>query len=372
MLTIVTSSFPLRQDGSEAAGSFVADLAEELSSNTSVCVVAPGTSESRDIYRSIEVFRYRAPARPLSTLRLWHPQDLRIVFDVMSSGMKMTRAAATGASGILACWGLPCGYWAKVAAKENSIPYSTWLLGSDVWTLGRIPLIKGMLARVIQGASNVYADGFALAAEAAKISGKDIAFLPSTRKFGGWQSEKRRSQAPFRFLFLGRWHRNKGIDLLLEALELLNDDDWSGIDTFEIQGGGPLESLVRSRVNVLESRGRAVKLGAFLSKDEAEKAIANSDWVVIPSRIESIPVIFSDAMKMSRPVVATPVGDLPRLMREWGCGIECRSTEPQDIAHGLREAICSKRFPDISPNLKEIFSLSEIARRVLDDLAVQG
>jgi len=42
--------------------------------------------------------------------------------------------------------------------------------------------------------------------------------------------------------------------------------------------------------------------------------------VLIPSRIESIPVVFSDAMKLSRPVIASPVGDLPRLLEDSACG----------------------------------------------------
>ncbi|MBK8122824.1 MAG: hypothetical protein IPK54_04560 [Dokdonella sp.] len=41
-LVLVTTSFPIAGDGSEAAGSFVSDLVEEVAVKTPVRVVAPG------------------------------------------------------------------------------------------------------------------------------------------------------------------------------------------------------------------------------------------------------------------------------------------------------------------------------------------
>lgn len=42
-LVLIATSFPILGDGSEAAGSFVSDLAEELAKHPPVRVVAPGT-----------------------------------------------------------------------------------------------------------------------------------------------------------------------------------------------------------------------------------------------------------------------------------------------------------------------------------------
>lgn len=340
-LVLVTTSFPIKGDGSEAAGSFVADLVEELAKHVPVRVVAPGPSAARQrLSGNIEVYRYAAPARPLSTLRPWHPGDLGWTARVLRGGMAATRAA-TGddASHVLALWGLPCGEWARRAAKERDIDYSVWMLGSDVWTLGRLPLLRGALGRVIRQAAHAYADGYQLAEDAQRIAGIPVAFLPSTRHIDLCDPPPPRDQPPYRLLFLGRWHPNKGVDLLLDALGLLGDEDWQRIERVEIQGGGPLEPLVRERVAALQAQGRPVEAGRYLTKPEAEAAIARADWVLIPSRIESIPVVFSDAMKLGRPVVAMPVGDLPVLLGESHCGELAAETDAAEYCRALKAAL---------------------------------
>ncbi len=323
-LVLVTTSFPIQGDGSEAAGSFVSDLAEELAQHVPVRVVAPGPQSLRETWApGVEVFRYASPAKPLSTLKPWNPPDLLQTIRVLRAGADATRRAVVAGptAHILALWGLPCGEWARRVARKRGIGYSVWMLGSDVWTVGRVPILRGMLARVMRQAAHAYADGYKLAEDAQRIGGVPVGFLPSTRKIDLIDPPPPRTRPPYRLLFLGRWHRNKGIDLLLDALALLSADDWRRIECVEIQGGGPLEAFVRERVAALQAAGRPIVVGHFLTKPDAEAAIVRADWVLIPSRIESIPLVYSDAMKLDRPVIATPVGDLPRLIRQFCSGV---------------------------------------------------
>jgi glycosyltransferase involved in cell wall biosynthesis len=368
-LVVVTSSFPIRGDGSEAAGSFVADTVAELARHVPVRVVAPGASEAHEIWSErIVVQRYSAPEQPLSTLKPWRPADLRWILRVLASGARVTRRAAEGARSIVALWGLPCGEWARRAAASEHIGYSVWMLGSDVWSLGRMPILRGMLRRVIRDAQHAYADGYALADEAAHIGGVPIAFLPSTRRIECAAPSQRRTHAPYRLLFLGRWHPNKGVDLLLDALDLLSDADFARIESVAIEGGGPLEPLVRERVARLRARGRPVAAGRFLDKAAAEAAIDTADWLLIPSRLESIPVVFSDAMKMRRPVVATPVGDLPRLMHGLRCGVIAERIDAASYAQALSTALADASTDDADlARVAAPFSLDAIAARLLGD-----
>lgn len=353
-LVLVTTSFPIKGDGSEAAGSFVADLVEELAKHVPVRVVAPGPSAARQRWsENIEVYRYAAPARPLSTLRPWHLGDLGWTARVLRGGMAATRAATDeDASHVLALWGLPCGEWARRAAKERVIDYSVWMLGSDVWTLGRLPLLRGALGRVIRQAAHAYADGYQLAADAERIAGIPVTFLPSTRRIDLRDPPPPHGQPPYRLLFLGRWHPNKGVDLLLDALGFLGDEDWQRIERVEIQGGGPLEPLVRARVAALQSQGRPVEAGRYLTKPEAEAAIARADWVLIPSRIESIPVIFSDAVKLGRPVVMMPVGDLPALLGRNEIGVRADEVSSAAYSRAIKVAL-RLQASSHSPALRE-------------------
>lgn len=366
---VVTSSFPIRGDGSEAAGSFVADLAQALANEIPLRVVAPGVATQRERWSDrIEVLRYAAPPFPLSTLKPWHPYHLNWIRRVMAGGQAGTRAAVgAGAAHVLALWGLPCGEWARNAAREAGIGYSTWLLGSDVWSLGRLPVLRTLLARVIRQSAQVYADGYRLADEACRIGGRPVEFLPSTRAIGSADSPMPRANPPYRLLFLGRWHANKGVDLLLDALAQLTADDWRRIERVEVQGGGPMDGLVRARTEALRAAGHPVEIGGFLDKTEAEAALARADWVLLPSRIESIPVVFSDAMKSGRPVVATPVGDLPVLFAHSPFGVLAADAEASAFARALQSALALNPAA-CAPGIRHHaagFDLTAIARRIL-------
>lgn len=356
VFVLVTTSFPIRDDGSEAAGSFVADLAVALAEHVSVRVVAPGSRSMREQWSDrIEVIRYAAPPVPLSTLKPWRISDLLEIVRVLRAGMAATRAAvADDVSDVLALWGLPSGEWARRATRRRSIRYSVWMLGSDVWSLGRVPVLRGMLARVIRQAQRAFADGYKLAEDAQRIGGVPVRFLPSTRQINLTGVQPPRAEPPYRLLFLGRWHPNKGIDLLLDALALLDASDWRHIKCVEIQGGGPLEALVRERVATLRAQGHPVELGGFLAKSAAEAAIARADWVLIPSRIESIPVVFSDAMKMGRPVIVTPVGDLPRLLAAHPVGACSRDVSSSALLVAIQR--CLQR-----PTLEQSAAIARVA-----------
>lgn len=316
-IVLVTTSYPTTGDGSEAAGAFVKDLADEIALAVPVRVVAPGPARRIEVHGpNVHLYRYPAPDKPLSNLRPWHPADALAIARVMRAGIAQTRAAAAAGptARIIALWALPSGHWARQVAAERNIPYDVWTLGSDIWSLGRLPIIRSWLGNVLRDADRCFADGIALAEDTRAIAGRPVTFLPSTRKITRRRETPVRDAPPYRLLFLGRWHPNKGIDLLLDALALLGDTDWSRIESVSIYGGGPLEGLVRERVAALIAAERPVRLGGFLDKPAAEQAILDADWLLIPSRVESIPVVFSDAMKLGCPVIAMPVGDLPELV----------------------------------------------------------
>ncbi len=373
-LVIVTTSFPILGDGSEAAGSFVSDMAEELARHATVRIVAPGRSSVTEQWRcNIEVFRFAAPDRPLSSLRPWIPADVAKIRRVLAAGAESTLEAvrAGPTSHILALWALPSGHWARRAAKSHGVPYSVWTLGSDIWSLGRIPLLRTYLGRVLHDAHRCYSDGRELSAATQRIAGREVEFLPSTRRIDRRRWTAVRTCPPYRLLFLGRWHPNKGIDMLLDALKQLSEQDWQRISAVEICGGGPLRAQVEEAVLALRSTGRPVESRGFLDKPAAEAAILRADYLVIPSRVESIPVVFSDAVKLGCPVIATPVGDLPELiLADPACGLVADAISSTAIAGSISHALgCAAG--DFSAGLdraSSLFDLGLVAARLVHSL----
>lgn len=376
-IVLITTSYPNKRDGSEAAGGFVEDLAVELAKWAPVRVVAPGPENVVEQGgHGVEVYRYASPGKPLSTLRPWAPVEMLGILRLMRTGLLATRrAVAAGPTAMLiGLWALPSGEWARRVAAEAGLPYCVWTLGSDIWTLGRIPGVRALLTRVLRGAGVCFSDGLQLAEDTRRLAGREVEFLPSTRAIRNSRPDPVRCAPPYRLLFLGRWHPNKGIDTFLECLGTLSDEDWGRIERVEIQGGGGLADVVTSAIDSLQKAGRPVVKGGFLGKEAAEEAMLRSDLLIIPSRIESIPVVFSDAMKLGLPVVSTPVGDLAELVElEPACGVVAADVSARGLRAALAQVIASdlSRFAEGTTDRSSRFDIGLIAARLAQISAAQ-
>jgi len=369
-VALITSSYPDATPGSEAAGSFVADFASELANRVRVTVIAASSATSVTTEGQLIVRRFAVPRMPLSLLRPLSPGDWVPIVRTLRSGRTALKSLAMTdcPDHILALWALPGGYWAESLAQEKAVPFSIWALDSDIWGLGKIPLVRTKLRSVLRRANYRYADGFQLAADVEKICGKACTFLPSARKLPEPAEMNVSTGPPYKLAFLGRWHVNKGVDLLLDALLQLSDQDWERIAEVRINGGGPLADSVENAVEKLSKRRRPVLLGGYLDKQQASDLIGWADYLLLPSRIESIPVIFSDAVQLLTPIVATPIGDLPRLHEKHNFGVVASATSAPAYADALRSALSQQasEFQPLIRTMKKDFDLSSIVRIFLD------
>jgi glycosyltransferase involved in cell wall biosynthesis len=64
--------------------------------------------------------------------------------------------------------------------------------------------------------------------------------------------------------------------------------------------------------------GEWVSLTGNISDEVLVSLYASSDCVVIPSRSESIPLVFSEALKFNKEMIVTDVGDMGMLGRRYG------------------------------------------------------
>jgi glycosyltransferase involved in cell wall biosynthesis len=373
-LLIITTSYPSQGEGEAAAGAFVRDFALAVAAlGVSVTVVAPALVASCGSESGVWVDRFAVPRLPLSQLKPLRPADWLAIYRTLRGGSaavdRLCRERRP--DHLLALWALPSGGWARRAARRYGIAYSTWALGSDIWTLGKIPLLRNYLAAVMAEAQHRYADGYQLAADVTAICHQPCRFLASSRYFGHGQPLSPNLSLPYRLAYLGRWHPNKGVDLLLAALEALDEASWMAIEEIRIYGGGPLQEEITAAATRLQQQGRSVKLGGYLDLVGARQLLAWCHYLIIPSRIESIPVIFSDAMQAQRPVIATPVGDLPRLLQSYQCGVAAAAVDAPSIAAAIRVALhhSPASFNNSVARAAEAFAIEESAATLLRDIA---
>lgn len=366
-ILVVTTSFAHEVTGREAAGSFVRDFVEKLADYADVVVIAPSLSRQRLQLGRYVVSYFPVSKLPLSTLNPLDPRNWLAILRALRLGKRAVAFEVEQQSFglVVALWVLPSGYWAKSAA--GGVPFVTWALGSDIWSLGRLPVIKAVLRRVLRAAKKNYADGIMLCEDVRKLGGDEVQFLPSSRLLPRVDRKLKRLIPPYRLAFLGRWHPNKGPDILLDALFNLKDSDWAKIEEVRIAGGGPMECQVADKVAQLAGAGRPVFLEGYLNVEQAADFIGRADYLLIPSRVESIPVIFSDALQVGTPMIVTPVGDFPMLHGIGKFGIVAKECTSESFSDAISFAV-SGSGGDYSAAITELrkrFSLDEVVKEIL-------
>ena len=367
-VVLVTTSYPESSSGSEAAGGFVADFANQLARHAEVTVVAAASGPaSVRTEGPLHVHRFSVNRWPLSLLRPYHPADWWPIYATLRDGLGTLDdvVQSNRPDYILALWALPSGHWAKAMLRKYGIPYGIWALGSDIWSLGRIPVLRSYLRSVLRNADRCYADGLQLAEDVTTLSGATCDFLPSARRLPKDVRREVAAAPPYRLAFLGRWHRNKGIDILLDSLRQLSVDDWSRLSEVRIYGGGPFESDVAHAVRELQSLGHPISVGGYLNSAEAAELIAWTDYLALPSRVESIPVVFSDAAQIGRPLIATPIGDLPRLFEQREFGILADEATVDAYTDALHRALRVRpaQFRSQLAEFAKEFDIADVAER---------
>lgn len=109
--------------------------------------------------------------------------------------------------------------------------------------------------------------------------------------------------------WVGRLSREKGADVLLEALPSLADLPLR----VSFVGDGPERAALEARARTLRVGERVRWCGAV---PDAARLFAGFDAFVLSSRTEGTPIVLLEAMRAGAPVVATRVGGVPDVVGE--------------------------------------------------------
>jgi glycosyltransferase involved in cell wall biosynthesis len=338
-IALFTTSFPANGQGTLNAGVFVRDFAEALTDlGHEVWVLTPDKRDSRHEFRHEKTvfFPWLGHEDSLTHISMKSPVGLVRLASVVAMGRhaagKLIREFRP--DHVLCFWVFPSGFWAQGPAERAGTKYSVWALGSDIWTLGKVSGMRQMLRGIARGAERAYADGVQLAADFSAISGTPVDFLATSRVLT-LDEDVPAGEGGY-FLYLGRYHPNKGIDLLIDAVGRARTQlppDFR----LRVHGFGPLEAEVREAVKV-RGLGGIVEVFGPTQGDEVARVLRRARGLIVPSRVESLPVVLCDALQMDVPVLVTNVGDMGTLVRQYDAGSVC-NPNAGDLARALVEFV---------------------------------
>jgi glycosyltransferase involved in cell wall biosynthesis len=148
------------------------------------------------------------------------------------------------------------------------------------------------------------------------------------------QAQPWRAGTPLRIGSLGRLHRVKGYDVLIDALARLHADGFSAPAPVEIAiaGDGDLRTELVAR-----AAAAGLHQLRFVGFTQPRSFLAGLHLYLQPSRSEGLCIAAHEAMQAGLPVLASAVGELPHSIVEGETG---RLIPPGDAA-ALAEALAS-------------------------------
>ena len=136
------------------------------------------------------------------------------------------------------------------------------------------------------------------------------------------------------FVFVGRLSEQKGLDVLMDAWDLLCHQGEPNA-CLAIAGSGELDAWLDKRIASSKYPDSIAKLGRV---DDAEKRwlFEQAKGVLIPSRFEGLPTVLLEAMHAGAPTVMADVNDLGRLVTEPNAGLSVAPGDSQDLLKAIK------------------------------------
>jgi len=165
---------------------------------------------------------------------------------------------------------------------------------------------------------------------------------------------------------IGRLSEEKGQKNFIEAAKSLTEK-FENLK-FLIVGDGPLKQELRAHVSSLKLNNNFIFTGV---SENIPKVLALMDIFVLPSLTEGMPMVLLEAMAAKKPVVATTVGAIPRLISDKKSGCLVEPNDPVALKNALefllnnkdeREAIAHTGYEIVVQK----YSSEEMARKYID------
>ena len=320
------------------AGNATANMARELAGlghRVRVVTAAFAGQAKRELVDGYELWRIPAVRRHAD-----HCSPLEMLTFLASAGVFLPLMHRRFKADACICFfGIPCGPAAWLLGLLCGVPYVVSLRGGDVpgfqpYDLAGYHRVTGPLIRFLwRKAAHVVANSRGLAELARQSAGETpILMIPNGVDTERFQPAGETAAAgPLHLVFVGRLVRQKGLDVLLEALSRLP----AALDyRLTIVGDGPLRAELADRAAAPGLSGR-VAFAGWTAREAMPGLLRRADLFVFPSRDEGMPNAVLEAMASGLPVVATRISGNEELVIDGrtGCLV------PPDDAAALAEAL---------------------------------
>jgi glycosyltransferase involved in cell wall biosynthesis len=151
--------------------------------------------------------------------------------------------------------------------------------------------------------------------------------------------------------YIGRLSKEKGVLNFVKAIPEISKER-SRIK-FLIVGDGQLRDTIVRYLDE-EDLNDKVKLTGWIPHDELSEYLNELKLVVLPSYTEGLPNIMLEAMACGPPVLATPVGAIPDVIKDGETGFIMENNSPECIAKNVIRALEHPDLEEIVENARAL------------------
>ena len=339
---VLTHNFPIYPDERKDSGAFVLDFSNELAGHESVFVLCPDILGEKYEYKkvSVEWFGWLGSGKKFGSWSFYSPMSVFRFFSLMYFGVVSTLRfnERNSIDFNLAMWALPSGIFAWVAKLRYGTSYGVWCLGSDINLYAKVPILRFLIKKTLRNADWVWANSRVLCEKVEQLAGVKCEFLSTQVSLKAAAGKVSVDKETVNFLFVGRLEKVKGPDILIGALsELVKTcQNWK----VYIGGDGSMKSELVEMVDRLDLSTKVKFLGRL---DEAGVIgyMKACDYLIIPSRSESLPVVVMEAANCNLPVISARVGDLGEIVVRYNIGYTFDAGDTKALAKIMVEVMKS-------------------------------
>lgn len=152
------------------------------------------------------------------------------------------------------------------------------------------------------------------------------------------------------------WDKRKGLDRVISAIESLKTE--KNIILLVI-GSNHVNKKIKSRFQIITT-------GLITDQSELSKLYSISDYFISASYEETFGQTITEAMACGCPVISTPTGVAPDLIRPFN-GIICNGYDSDALAEGIDKALLTKYdSTKIRQHIIDEYDYSKIAQQYID------
>ncbi|MDO4334384.1 MAG: glycosyltransferase [Bacteroidales bacterium] len=172
------------------------------------------------------------------------------------------------------------------------------------------------------------------------------------------------------FLYVGRIEiYHKGLDVLVDAIKKLNLNGYANKVHFTFFGIGKEEDLSKFREMLSPLKAIAEFKGSAYGETK-EKAYQSSDYFILTSRYEGMPMAILEALSHGRPCFVTPATNVGDIISEYDCGF-VSTLDAEVLAHDIIKEVQQfelkkDRLFKNSINAAKSFHWKQIAKKTID------